>query len=76
MSVEQFFAAHGLTMAEYGTLVRLSEVEDRARDGVTGARTEGNIGFSVVRGGGIIGEHSVIFAGESESLTKIGRAHV
>ncbi len=55
--------------AAEGRGVVLSEVEDRARDGVTGARTEGNIGFSVVRGGGIIGEHSVIFAGESESLT-------
>lgn len=52
-----------------GRGVVLSEVEDRARDGVTGPRKEGSIGFSVVRGGGIIGEHSVIFAGESESLT-------
>lgn len=52
-----------------GRGVTLSEVEVRARDGVTGARTEGTIGFSVVRGGGIIGEHSVIFAGEEEVLT-------
>jgi 4-hydroxy-tetrahydrodipicolinate reductase len=52
-----------------GRGVGLGQVEDRARDGVTGPRKEGAIGFSVVRGGGIIGEHSVIFAGESESLT-------
>jgi 4-hydroxy-tetrahydrodipicolinate reductase len=52
-----------------GRGVALSDVEERARDGVTGARREGSIGFSVVRGGGIIGEHSVIFAGEEEVLT-------
>ncbi|UAL10477.1 4-hydroxy-tetrahydrodipicolinate reductase [Caulobacter segnis] len=52
-----------------GRGVGLGQVADRGRDGVTGPRKEGAIGFSVVRGGGIIGEHSVIFAGESESLT-------
>ena len=52
-----------------GREVALSDVEVRARDGVTGARETGSIGFSVVRGGGIIGEHSVIFAGEEEVLT-------
>ena len=55
--------------AAEGRGVKLTEVSDRGRDGVTGPRKEGDIGFSVVRGGGIIGEHSVIFAGESESLT-------
>jgi 4-hydroxy-tetrahydrodipicolinate reductase len=55
--------------AAEGRGVALSEVADRGRDGVTDPRKEGDIGFSVVRGGGIIGEHSVIFAGESESLT-------
>ena len=34
-----------------------------------GARAPGEIGFSVMRGGGIIGEHSVVFAGEEELLT-------
>jgi 4-hydroxy-tetrahydrodipicolinate reductase len=34
-----------------------------------GARTDGEIGFSVLRGGGIIGEHSVTFASENEILT-------
>ena len=55
--------------AAAGRGVDLGEVSDRARDGVTGPRVSGNIGFSVVRGGGIIGEHSVIFAGEEEVLT-------
>jgi len=52
-----------------GRDVDLDAVSVRARDGVTGPREEGSIGFSVVRGGGIIGEHSVIFAGEEELLT-------
>jgi 4-hydroxy-tetrahydrodipicolinate reductase len=52
-----------------GRGVDLAQVSDRARDGVTGPRQEGAIGFSVVRGGGIIGEHSVIFAGQEEVLT-------
>lgn len=39
-----------------------------AREGVTGSRPEGGIGFAVVRGGGIIGEHEVIFATEAESV--------
>jgi len=52
-----------------GRAVDLDAVSVRARDGVTGPREEGSIGFSVVRGGGIIGEHSVIFAGEEELLT-------
>ncbi|MET0337044.1 MAG: 4-hydroxy-tetrahydrodipicolinate reductase [Caulobacter sp.] len=52
-----------------GREVDLTSVSDRGRDGLTGPRTPGAIGFSVVRGGGIIGEHSVIFAGEEEILT-------
>ena len=55
--------------AAEGRGVDLAKVADRGRDGVAGPRVEGAIGFSVVRGGGIIGEHSVIFAGESETLT-------
>jgi 4-hydroxy-tetrahydrodipicolinate reductase len=55
--------------AAEGRGVVLAEVEDRVRDGVTGPRREGAIGFSVLRGGGIIGEHSVVFAGEEEILT-------
>jgi len=40
-----------------------------ARDGLTGPREAGAIGFSVARGGGVVGEHSVMFAGEEEILT-------
>lgn len=49
--------------------VSLAEVGVRARDGITGARNTGEIGFSVMRGGGIVGEHSVVFAAEDEILT-------
>jgi 4-hydroxy-tetrahydrodipicolinate reductase len=55
--------------AARGRQVALAEVAQRVRDGITGPRPAGEIGFSVVRGGGIIGEHSVIFAAEDEILT-------
>ena len=55
--------------AAQGRGVQLNQVERRARDGITGARPVGEIGFSVLRGGGIVGEHSVTFAGEEEILT-------
>lgn len=47
----------------------LDKVAVRVRDGVTGPREAGSIGFSVLRGGGIVGEHSVVLAGEEEILT-------
>ncbi|QDC07756.1 4-hydroxy-tetrahydrodipicolinate reductase [Oceanicola sp. D3] len=47
----------------------LKEVYEAARDGITGARKRGQIGFSAIRGGDIIGEHDVIFAGPGERLT-------
>ena len=49
--------------------VDLAKVARRTRDGITGARPPGEIGFSVLRGGGIVGEHSVVFAAEDEILT-------
>jgi 4-hydroxy-tetrahydrodipicolinate reductase len=55
--------------AARGRRVSLGEVARRARDGITGERPTGEIGFSVLRGGGIVGEHSVVFAGEEEILT-------
>ncbi|MDB5457051.1 MAG: Dihydrodipicolinate reductase [Caulobacter sp.] len=55
--------------AAAGRGVDLAAVADRGRDGMTGPRRTGDIGFSVLRGGGIIGEHSVVFAGEEEILT-------
>ena len=41
----------------------------------TGAREEGTIGFATLRGGGVIGDHSVVFAGESEMITLSHRAN-
>jgi len=55
--------------AARGRGVSLSNAQRRARDGITGARPEGEIGFSVMRGGGIVGEHSVSFVAEDEILT-------
>ncbi|VTZ20939.1 dihydrodipicolinate reductase (fragment) [Methylocella tundrae] len=40
----------------------------RSRDGYTGTRPEGAIGFASLRGGGVVGEHRVIFAGPGERL--------
>lgn len=40
----------------------------RVRDGITGARNPGSIGFATLRGGSVIGEHSVIFAGNGERI--------
>jgi 4-hydroxy-tetrahydrodipicolinate reductase len=38
------------------------------REGVTGARDPGTIGFATVRGGDIIGDHTVLFAGIGERI--------
>ncbi len=51
-----------------GRGVNLSEVSDRGRDGITGARKRGDIGFAAIRGGDIVGEHDVIFAGAGERI--------
>jgi 4-hydroxy-tetrahydrodipicolinate reductase len=48
--------------------VELEAVSDRGRDGITGAREPGRIGFASLRGGTVAGDHQVIFAGESERL--------
>jgi 4-hydroxy-tetrahydrodipicolinate reductase len=55
--------------AAEGRGVALGDAAVRVRDGITGPRPEGSIGFSVMRGGGIVGEHSVVFAAEDEMLT-------
>lgn len=55
--------------AAEGRRVDLDDVRSAPYDGVQGPRQEGTIGFSVIRGGGIIGEHSVMFASEDEVLT-------
>ena len=58
----------GLAAAD-GRGIDLSANSERGRDGMTGPRKEGAIGFSVLRGGDIIGEHSVSFAADEEILT-------
>jgi 4-hydroxy-tetrahydrodipicolinate reductase len=54
--------------AAAGRGVDLGAASDRGRDGITGARTAGHIGFASLRGGTVAGDHQVIFAGESERL--------
>jgi 4-hydroxy-tetrahydrodipicolinate reductase len=46
----------------------------RGRDGMTGARCTGDIGFASLRGGTVVGEHSVIFAGPAERIELSHRA--
>lgn len=43
-------------------------VADRGRDGITGARKRGDIGYAVLRGGNVVGDHSVMFAAENEII--------
>ncbi len=54
--------------AAEGRGVSLETASDRARDGITGARRKGDIGFSAIRGGDIIGEHDVMFAAAGERI--------
>jgi 4-hydroxy-tetrahydrodipicolinate reductase len=54
--------------AARGRGVTLEEVSDRGRDGLTGARKAGTIGFAALRGGDVVGDHTVIFAGLGERI--------
>lgn len=54
--------------AAAGRNVALADVAVRSRDGITGERPEGAIGFGVLRGGSVAGDHQVIFAGEGERI--------
>ena len=54
--------------AAEGRGISLQDMADRGRDGITGPRAPGHIGFSAVRGGDIVGEHDVIFAGMGERV--------
>ena len=54
--------------AAEGRGVSLENVADRGRDGITGAREQGHIGFSAIRGGDIVGEHDVLFAAAGERI--------
>lgn len=55
--------------AAKGRGVDLATHSVRVRDGHTGPRVSGTIGFATLRGGSVIGEHSVVFAGEGELVT-------
>jgi 4-hydroxy-tetrahydrodipicolinate reductase len=54
--------------AAEGRGIDLDKRSVRARDGQTGARKAGDIGFATLRGGSVVGEHSVIFAGPAERI--------
>lgn len=54
--------------AAQGRGVDLADVSDRGRDGITGARKKGDIGFTAIRGGDVVGEHDVIFAALGERI--------
>ena len=54
--------------AAAGRRVNLADAAERGRDGLTGARAEGAIGFASLRGGDVVGEHEIIFAGPGERV--------
>ena len=58
-------AGRGIDLATHST---------RVRDGHTGARRRGDIGFATLRGGSVVGEHSVFLAGEGEVIELSHRA--
>jgi len=60
--------------AARGRGIDLSSRSERVRDGHPGARKTGNIGFAVLRGGDVAGEHSVIYAAPGERLELTHRA--
>ena len=51
-----------------GRGLNFGEVAKRTRDGITGERTKNEIGFASLRGGDVIGDHSVIFASDGERV--------
>lgn len=55
--------------AAQGRGIDLNDTAVKVRDGHTGPREPGSIGFATLRGGSVIGEHSVLFAGEGEVVT-------
>jgi 4-hydroxy-tetrahydrodipicolinate reductase len=54
--------------AAAGRRVNLADVAERGRDGITGPRGAGAIGFASLRGGDMVGEHEIIFAGPGERV--------
>jgi 4-hydroxy-tetrahydrodipicolinate reductase len=60
--------------AASGRNVALADRSVRVRDGHTGSRQAGDIGFASLRGGTVVGDHTVIFAGEGERIELTHRA--
>lgn len=60
--------------AARGRQVQLAETAVRVRDGHTGARERGTIGFATLRGGDVVGDHTVVFAANGERLELTHRA--
>lgn len=54
--------------AAEGRGIDLAVARESGRDGLTGPRDRGHIGFSAIRGGDIVGEHDVLFAGQGERI--------
>ena len=54
--------------AAKGRAIALDHVWRKSRDGVTGPRSKGEIGFASLRGGDVVGDHTVIFAGDGERI--------
>ena len=53
----------------------MDEVGVYGRKGIVGERTDAEIGIHAVRGGDIVGDHTVLFAGDGERIEIIHRAH-
>jgi 4-hydroxy-tetrahydrodipicolinate reductase len=60
--------------AAQGRNIKLSNARLKPHDGITGERKQGGIGFSAIRGGGIVGDHDVRFIAEREIVTLSHRA--
>jgi len=54
--------------AAEGRAIDLAKSSVRSRDGHTGARPSGHIGFATLRGGSVVGEHTVLFSGPDERI--------
>lgn len=63
----------GKAVAE-GREIALDDHSIRVRDGITGPRPRGDIGFATLRGGDVVGDHTVFFAGSGERLEFTHRA--
>ncbi len=60
--------------AAEGRRANFADVAVRGRDGITGERKAGDIGFASLRGGDVVGDHTVVFAGDGERVELIHKA--